>query len=207
MIVSATEMLKKAVEGKYAVGQFNINNLEWTKAILLTAQENNSPVILGVSEGAGKYMTGFKTVAAMVKAMVEDFKNQTLPQTATWSLSLWEQSMGLPVNESESVEQRRQNIIEKRRRRNAMNPARIEEIISAMTGTDVRIDEYYGKNRFAIYLSSIPSLVDELSVRKKLKVIKQSHKVFDIFYEQAIKGDIYIGGIIQKSKEITLEEV
>ena len=83
MIVSATEMLKKAVEGKYAVGQFNINNLEWTKAILLTAQENNSPVILGVSEGAGKYMTGFKTVAAMVKAMVEDFKNQTLPQTAT----------------------------------------------------------------------------------------------------------------------------
>ena len=69
MIVSATEMLKKAVEGKYAVGQFNINNLEWTKAILLTAQENNSPVILGVSEGAGKYMTGFKTVAAMVKAM------------------------------------------------------------------------------------------------------------------------------------------
>ncbi len=72
MIVSATEMLKKALAGKYAVGQFNINNLEWTKAILLTAQENNSPVILGVSEGAGKYMTGFKTVAAMVKAMDEE---------------------------------------------------------------------------------------------------------------------------------------
>ncbi len=72
MLVSATEMLKKAVEGKYAVGQFNINNLEWTKAILQTAQENNSPVILGVSEGAGKYMTGMKTVSAMVKAMVEE---------------------------------------------------------------------------------------------------------------------------------------
>ncbi len=72
MLVSATEMLKKAVEGHYAVGQFNINNLEWTKAILLTAQENNSPVILGVSEGAGKYMTGFKTVTAMVEAMVEE---------------------------------------------------------------------------------------------------------------------------------------
>lgn len=69
MLVSATEMLKKARDGKYAVGQFNINNLEWTKAILLTAQECNSPVILGVSEGAGKYMTGFETVAAMVKAM------------------------------------------------------------------------------------------------------------------------------------------
>ena len=71
MLVSAKEMLDKAREGKYAVGQFNINNLEWTKAILLTAQECNSPVILGVSEGAGKYMTGFKTVAAMVKAMDE----------------------------------------------------------------------------------------------------------------------------------------
>ncbi len=71
MLVSATEMLKKAKAGHYAVGQFNINNLEWTKAVLQTAQELNSPVILGVSEGAGKYMTGFKTVAAMVKAMDE----------------------------------------------------------------------------------------------------------------------------------------
>lgn len=78
MLVSAKEMLQKARDGKYAVGQFNINNLEWTKAILLTAQENNSPVILGVSEGAGKYMTGFKTVAAMVKAMIEEL-NITVP--------------------------------------------------------------------------------------------------------------------------------
>ena len=72
MLVSAAEMLKKAKAGKYAVGQFNINNLEWTKAILQTAQECNSPVILGVSEGAGKYMCGFTTVAAMVSAMVEE---------------------------------------------------------------------------------------------------------------------------------------
>lgn len=70
MLVSAKEMLEKAVAGHYAVGQFNINNLEWTKAVLLTAQECNSPVILGVSEGAGKYMTGFKTVQAMVEAMI-----------------------------------------------------------------------------------------------------------------------------------------
>lgn len=74
MLVSAKEMLQKAKAGKYAVGQFNINNLEWTKSILLTAQELNSPVILGVSEGAGKYMTGFKTVAAMVNAMTEELK-------------------------------------------------------------------------------------------------------------------------------------
>lgn len=71
MLVSAKDMLTKAKAGKYAVGQFNINNLEWTKSILLTAQELQSPVILGVSEGAGKYMAGYKTVAAMVDAMVD----------------------------------------------------------------------------------------------------------------------------------------
>lgn len=72
MLVSAKDMLQKAKAGHYAVGHFNINNLEWTKAVLLTAEELRSPVILGVSEGAGKYMTGFKTVAAMVKAMIEE---------------------------------------------------------------------------------------------------------------------------------------
>ena len=74
MLVSAKEMLDKAREGKYAVGQFNINNLEWTKAILLTAEELKSPVILGVSEGAGKYMTGYKTVVGMVNGMMEELK-------------------------------------------------------------------------------------------------------------------------------------
>ena len=71
MLVSATDMLRKAKAGHYAVGQFNINNLEWTKTILQTAQELRSPVILGVSAGAGKYMGGFKVVSAMVKAMIE----------------------------------------------------------------------------------------------------------------------------------------
>ncbi len=72
MLVSAKEMLTKAKAGKYAVGQFNINNLEWTKAILQTAQELNSPVILGVSEGAGKYMCGYTTVVGMVKGMINE---------------------------------------------------------------------------------------------------------------------------------------
>lgn len=72
MLVSARDMLEKAREGKYAVGQFNINNLEWTKSILLTAQELKSPVILGVSEGAGMYMTGYKTVVGMVNGMLKE---------------------------------------------------------------------------------------------------------------------------------------
>ncbi|WP_305767888.1 class II fructose-1,6-bisphosphate aldolase [Candidatus Epulonipiscium viviparus] len=72
MLVSATEMLNKAKAGKYAVGQFNINNLEWTKAVLITAKENKSPVILGVSEGAGKYMGGYDTIVGMVKGLIKD---------------------------------------------------------------------------------------------------------------------------------------
>ncbi|MBR1741802.1 MAG: class II fructose-1,6-bisphosphate aldolase [Lachnospiraceae bacterium] len=78
MLVSAKEMLEKARDGKYAVGQFNINNLEWTKSILLTAEELKSPVILGVSEGAGKYMCGYKTVVGMVNGMLEEL-NITVP--------------------------------------------------------------------------------------------------------------------------------
>ncbi len=74
MLVSAKEMLNKARDGKYVVGQFNINNLEWTKSVLLTAEELKSPVILGVSEGAGKYMTGYKTVVGMVNGMLEELK-------------------------------------------------------------------------------------------------------------------------------------
>ena len=72
MLVTAKEMLAKARDGKYAVGHFNINNLEWKKAILQTAEELRSPVILGVSEGAGKYMGGYKTVVGMVNGMLED---------------------------------------------------------------------------------------------------------------------------------------
>ena len=77
-LVSAKDMLNKAMEGKYAVGQFNINNLEWTKSILLTAEELRSPVILGVSEGAGKYMAGYRTVVGMVNGMMEEL-NITVP--------------------------------------------------------------------------------------------------------------------------------
>ena len=101
MLVSAKDMLNKAKAGKYAVGQFNINNLEWTKSILLAAQECNSPVILGVSAGAGKYMTGFKTVSAMVQNVFtitgysgtdpevpNGMDNSFYPRPRTYSVSL-----------------------------------------------------------------------------------------------------------------------
>ncbi len=88
MLVPAKEMLDKARAGKYAVGHFNINNLEWTKAILQTAQELKSPVILGVSEGAGKYMTGYKTIVGMVNGMMEEFKHHSTSCSASGSRQL-----------------------------------------------------------------------------------------------------------------------
>ena len=86
MLVNATEMLIKARDGHYGVPQFNINNLEWTKAVLTACEEMKSPVILGVSEGAGKYMTGFKTVAAMVSAMVDTPSRRTWKRPRSWLL-------------------------------------------------------------------------------------------------------------------------
>lgn len=142
-----------------------------------------------------------------VKALIDDFKLQVVPQTATWSLSIWEESVGLSVDTSLSIEERRLRIIEKKRKRASMNPARIEQIISAIAGADVRMDEYFGKNRSAIYISSIPPLVDESRIRQKLKEIKQSHRIFSIYYEQAAVGNIYLGGTVQTFKEITLKEV
>lgn len=73
-LVSMTEMLNKALEGKYAVGQFNINNLEWTQAVLNAAEAEKSPVILGVSEGAARHMSGFYTVVKMVEGLMHDLK-------------------------------------------------------------------------------------------------------------------------------------
>lgn len=92
MLTTATEMLKKAKAGKYAVGQFNINNLEWTKAILLTAQENNSPVILGVSEGAAKYMGGYNVVMGMVKGFIKD-NGITVPVAVHLDHGTWDGAM------------------------------------------------------------------------------------------------------------------
>lgn len=142
-----------------------------------------------------------------LKDMVDSFKLQVVPQTATWSLPWWEESLGITTDESLSIEERRQNCIEKKRKRSPMNTSRIEEIISSVAGVSVRMDEYYAKRCFAIYISAIPSIIDEEAVRKKLKEIKQSHMTFNIFYEVAITEKIYCGGAVQKFKEITLREV
>ncbi|NDO18831.1 DUF2313 domain-containing protein [Lachnospiraceae bacterium MD329] len=131
-----------------------------------------------------------------IKTMVDDLKLQVVPQTATWSLPWWERSCGLPVDESIFIEQRRQNVIEKRRKRMPMNPARIEEIVSAMAGgADVFMDEYAGKNTFVMNIYDIPPLEIIQQIQRKLKQIKQSHKVFRLkcSASTSTQSDIYTG--------------
>ena len=119
-----------------------------------------------------------------VAAMVDDFELQIVPQTATWSLPWWERSMGLPVDESLSTEERRLRIIEKRRQREPMNPARIEQIVSALAGgADVKMNEYAGKNRFTLHIDDIPSEDIIIQIQRRLKQIKQSHRTFNLQFE------------------------
>lgn len=145
-----------------------------------------------------------------IKAMVDDFKLQVVPQTATWSLPWWERSVGLIVDESLNIEERRQNYIEKKRQRLSMNPARIEQIISAMAGgVDVWMDEYAGKNRFAIHIYDLlaPEIISQ--IRKKLKKIKQSHKVFDVYYEKDVEVEqrFYVGGFAALNKKYQVARI
>ena len=117
--------------------------------------------------------------------MVDDFKHQLVPQTATWSLPIWEESLGLPVDVTLSIDVRRMAIIEKKRKRVPMNPARIEEIVSAIVGgADTWMDEYAGKNRFTMHINDIVDTDVMAQVVAKLKKIKQSHKTFDVSYEK-----------------------
>lgn len=132
-----------------------------------------------------------------IKALVDDFKLQVVPQTATWSLPWWENSKGLPIDTSLSIEERRMRIIEKQRRRSPMNPTRFEQIISDMVGADVWLDEYAGKNRFELYIYELPSLKMITQIRKCVKQIKQSHRVVGIHYEKSSVSECNIceGGI------------
>ena len=143
-----------------------------------------------------------------VDGWIEDFINQLAPQTATWGLVLWESEYGLPVNPPGlSLEQRRQIVINKMWSNGPMNPAKIEQILSALIGYKVEMKERTGKRKFSMFITSRPHLVDEDVFRKRLNEIKPSELIYDITYQNAVSTDIYIGGVIQKSKTINLREV
>lgn len=137
----------------------------------------------------------------------EEYQLQVVPQTATWALEYYEKEFNIIPDPTWSFERRRQTIINKMRNRGPMNPARLADIISAVTGTDVRIVENTGKNRFAVYITATPDMVDEKAVNSAIKKAKPVQLIYDIFYEMAASGTIYTGGALRKTKEIVLKQM
>lgn len=131
-------------------------------------------------------------------------QDQVVPQTATWSLPYWEDQYGIASEESWTYERRRQNIINRCRSRAPMNPHKLSEIISVASGADARIEELTGKNHFTVYISENAENVDEDFVKTEIDKAKPAHLIYDIKYEQHVNGELYIGGIIQTAREVTL---
>ena len=134
----------------------------------------------------------------------DEYKQQLVPQTATWALPLWESEYGLVSNPNMTIEQRRQNVINKMWSRLPMNPERFCQFISVIAGADVRIQERTGKNKFTIYISSVPNLVNEVAVKKEIDTLKPSHLVYGIVYERWLSNTVHLGGVVQTYKEVTL---
>lgn len=142
-----------------------------------------------------------------VSDWVEEFEKQLVPQTATWSLPIWESEYGLLIDSSLTTEQRRQRIISKMWSNRAMPPAKLAKILENIAGTDIFIEERTGKRKFTVYITSLPKYVDETAVRNRINQLKPSHLVYDIKYQNAVATDMYVGGVIQKFKIINLTEV
>lgn len=151
----------------------------------------------------------FQVIGSVLDEMDEwtgSIEEQVVPQSATWSLPYWEDQYKIYADPSWSIERRRQNILNKCRQRAPMNPVRMANIISVATGEDARVEELTGKNRFTVYISSRPYLINEESVRKEIDASKPAHLIYDIVYEHDVTGNIYTGGIVRTLKEVTLTQ-
>lgn len=126
----------------------------------------------------------------------EGYEQQVLPQTATWALEWWERQYGIIPNTSWSVERRRENLIAVINSRGPMNPTRLANIASVASGFEARIQENTGKNTFTLYLSGMPDEIDVDAVHAALKVSKPARLIYEILYEIAIAGALYVGGTV-----------
>lgn len=142
-----------------------------------------------------------------VRQWAEEIALQTNPQTATWSIPMWEESLGVVSEPTWTLERRRQNVMNKKLVRAPMNPAKLAKLVTVSAGANAKIKEYTGKNHFTVYISSVPSMVNEELVRKDLDRTKPSHLIYTITYEQSVPGVQYFGGITQQTKTITLRQV
>lgn len=137
----------------------------------------------------------------------EEYRMQVVPQTATWALEYWEKQYNITPNPEWSYARRRQNIITKRNSRGAMNPYKLESIISVAAGCSARIVENTGKNRFTVYISGTPDMVNEEAIHEAIRPAKSPRLIYTIQYEQSVPGSVHAGGIVRQTKNITLQQL
>lgn len=144
-----------------------------------------------------------------VSKYFEEYKDQVVPQTATWALEYWEKTYNIVPDPSWTIERRRANVLNKMQSKGPMNPARLSSIASVAAGYEARVQENTGKNRFTLYLSGMPHQIDEDAVRAAIDPVKPTRLIYDILYELAYEGMIYVGGTMyhQYPNAITLNQL
>lgn len=147
------------------------------------------------------------TVLDSIVEWSEDLEKQVRPQTATWSIPLWEEQYRISAEPGWTKERRRQNIVNKCATRGAMNPNKMEKIVSTAAGAAARIEELTGKNHFTVYISAKQDLVDEELVLKEINKAKPAYLIYSVIYERFVESTNHIGGAIYTAKEITLSQV
>lgn len=146
------------------------------------------------------------TVLDEMDEWASSLRDQVTPNKATWSLPLWEEQYHLVTDPTWSNERRRNNILNKCVTRAPINPKKMESIIEVAANADARVEELTGKNRFTVYISSVPGKINEELVKKEINTAKPSHLIYNIVYEKYVEGAVHIGGTIHTAKEITLTQ-
>lgn len=173
----------------------------------LTPKYGGAYVALWIIEAIGQQLDKVDEWTSWDDEVADSFKNQVVPQTATWFLPYWEAAYGIKTDESIPIEQRRQEVVLRQWQRLPMNPARVELILKTLCGYDVRIEERTGRNEFKVYISALPKQIDEGIFRQRLNTLKPAHLMYQLIYEKYIQNSTYIGGVVQTYKEITLKQV
>lgn len=146
------------------------------------------------------------TVLDKMEEWTGTLEQQVVPQTATWSLPYWEEEYKIVADPTWTYERRRQNIVNKCRNRAPINPQKMAALVAVAAGGDARVEEHTGKNRFTVYISAKQDQVNEQYVQSEINKAKPSHLIYNIVYERFVESTIYIGGVIQTTKEITLKQ-
>lgn len=171
----------------------------------LTPKYGEAYAILWLFQVIGTQLDKLQKWISWDETEITSIKAQVVPQTATWSLPIWEDAYNIVPSPEWDLDRRRQNIVNRKWQRAPMNPYKVEQILAVATGCDVRIVERTGRNRFSVYISSMP--VDVEQVKNQLNEIKPAHLIYNVTFEQYTTCELYVGCMLHASKVISLRRV